>query len=127
MGNEIISITRYILPIFLKESIISINYNKGIITYKVDNPSIVTCYPVYDHLGIVHFVYNNNNNNIDMIWNVTVLPYQSYIFKQYIQLFTSSIITTLSRNFLCYLIEQHQQQQRSSIDTNNLIEEYWDI
>ena len=95
-SNETIS-SRYMLPIFLKESLVSVDYTNNIISYKVDNPSIITCYPVYNHMGTVHF--KPSNSTVDMIWNVTVTPYPNTLCKNYLKIFTSSVITTLSRNF----------------------------
>ena len=92
-------LSRYLLPIFSKESTLSIDYDNNIITYAAENPSALTCYPVYEHLGTVSFVCNTNNNGIHMIWKVTVLPCPKIIDKKHIKLFISSAITTSHTNF----------------------------
>mmetsp|Transcript_20141 Transcript_20141/g.24828 ORF Transcript_20141/g.24828 Transcript_20141/m.24828 type:complete len:391 (+) Transcript_20141:212-1384(+) len=74
------------------------------IIYKVDNPGLLT-YQVHSHLGRVRFIPifdEENNAAIDMVWEVEIRPY--HYWSTIVKWFTSSIITTYSRNFKCNLL-----------------------
>mmetsp|Transcript_18001 Transcript_18001/g.27213 ORF Transcript_18001/g.27213 Transcript_18001/m.27213 type:complete len:414 (-) Transcript_18001:12-1253(-) len=89
---------RLLIPPFLREQILSVQEDS--LVYTVRNPSFFVGYPVHSHLGRIHFVDddpNNDDSTVTVIWEVSVRPY--YNCEAYVKAFTRGIVQTVGWNF----------------------------
>jgi hypothetical protein len=105
---------RVIPPLFIRERLQSVDYDKNEIIYKVENPSLLT-YPVHEHLGTVQFEYDSDNDSTTMLWRVQVQPYHN--FEIPVNVVTSATITSLSLNLRSYLIEKPPSKRNGNADS----------
>ena len=95
-GSNAGAVTRLIVPPFLKERIVSVDRERCQVHYTVDNPGLLT-YPVHSHIGRVTFADGS------MQWDVEIRPLRG--LRGFVQSFTETIITVLSRNFKSHVLE----------------------
>ena len=99
---------RMIVPPFLMERLQSMEQssisadNRGIIRYTVVNPGIFT-YPVHTHAGRISFTQEEDEGIIKMVWEVQVRPFAGC--TPLVQGFTSTVVSTLARNFQAYILD----------------------
>lgn len=90
---------RMIVPPFLVERLVNVGDNE--IRYTVDNPGLLT-YQVHTHAGRVRF-QNHSSGRMEMVWEVELRPLRGWSW--FVELFTSTIITTLAHNFKIHVTE----------------------
>ena len=92
-GNE-----RAILPIFSREKIDSLDYDKNEIVYHVANPTFV-----HRHNGVVEFAYDEDKDTTTMKWRVDVLPHKNLNIP--VSVATSYALSTLAENLRKYVLD----------------------
>jgi hypothetical protein len=90
---------RLIVPPFLVERLAHVK--KDEIWYTVDNPGLLT-YQVHTHAARVQF-RQHYSGKMEMVWQVEARPLVGWSFI--VELFTSTVITTLARNFKVHVTE----------------------
>ena len=88
------------IPPFLRETVVSQTDRE--IIYQVQNPGWLTCFPVHSHLGRVRLV-PISDDSVEMIWQVEVRPLRGG--HAFVETFTETIVSTISRNFKVHLSE----------------------
>jgi len=89
------------IPPFLIERLILIDEDRNEIQYEVDNPALWN-YQVHTHTGRVRFT-DLPDGKVEMLWEVEVRPYNGW--ESVVQTLTSSVVTTMSRDFKAHLAD----------------------
>lgn len=106
LNKECVEIVR--LPTFLREAIQSVvpYQTSGYeVTYKVMNPGLLT-FPVHSHRGRVRFLPVQDRAlpaYVEMQWEVEIRPMRG--FDGFVNLFVTSVVSTMSRNLKVHLAE----------------------
>jgi hypothetical protein len=102
---------RWIVPAFLEEEIVSMDYDESMsIVYRVNNPNPFT-YPVHNHQSTVRFVQEKDSTPTQLLWNVRVQPYRKCLVPG-VYFWTKSSMVLASRNLRLYLQERQEQERR---------------
>jgi hypothetical protein len=100
---------RWIIPALLEEEIVSSDYDAAEVVYRVNNPNLFT-YPVHYHQGTVRFSQASPATPTQLLWNVQVRPYRTFLGYG-VQFWTKSNMVLSSRNLKLRLEEEEQEQQ----------------